>query len=198
MEGGARRVAGLGRRAIAHLERPRQVGRLAEQLLVEPVAPPSDRLRQRHGRRSAVEQRKDRHLAAPCRPHRRQGAGEQTAGDAEAALPDLDDPTGVVGERVPRCGDVVEAGADDAGDHAPHADGAGVVACACAPGFEPTAEQPHTGHHAEGDHQPIGMDRERADLERAVRGARDAGGPDHSPPRRRANSTVRAKISSRS
>ena len=61
-------------------------------------------------------------------------AGDDAAGDAEAALPDLDDVAGVVGvEPVPVGDDVVEPGADEAGGHRPDGDGVDVVGVA-APG----------------------------------------------------------------
>jgi hypothetical protein len=41
---------------VVDLECPRQVGRTAEQLLVEPVAPAADRLGERDRRRGAGEQ----------------------------------------------------------------------------------------------------------------------------------------------
>ena len=94
-------------------QRPRQVGRRAEQLLVEPVAPPPDRLGQRRapGRRtcaaSAAETPRRWATQMPTRI-----AGEQAAGDAEAALPDLDDVAEVAVEALPVGDDVVQPGAD--------------------------------------------------------------------------------------
>jgi hypothetical protein len=59
VEGGELLVAGAAEGGL-DLERPGQVGRPAVELLVEVVAPPADRLRQRQRRRRGVGHRRDR------------------------------------------------------------------------------------------------------------------------------------------
>ena len=66
--------------------------------------------------------------------------------------------------------DVVQPGADHAGATAHIAIDAHVVAGADAGRFHAAAGQPHRGDHAEGDHQPVGVDGQRADVEHPVDG----------------------------
>ena len=201
MERRARRIAGLRRGVVAHLEGPRQRGGAAEQLLVEPVAPPADGLGQRDTGRDAG----DRHgyvEPAPLgcvQPHG--DAQGEAAGNAEAALPDGEDAQRVVGERVPRGGHVVEPRPDHPAEHTPHAHCCRIVACARTAGLEAAAEQPDPCHDAQGDDHAVGMDREWADIDRAVGRAGDGCREvahhhvrGQMPPRRRANSTVRSKM----
>ena len=169
----ARRRAGR-QVLVVDLQRPREVGRPPEQLLVEVVAPPPDRLCERQARRHRVEALAEGD-PAPVRDVRAdQDAGEHAARDSEAPLPDLDDVAVVAVESLPVGEDVVQAGADDAGCHAPQPDGVGVLAGADPLLLETAPEQPHGGDDAEGDHQAIGVQRDRPDLEGAGRRARDA------------------------
>ena len=80
-------------------------------------------------------------------------AGEHSAGDAEAALPHLDDVAEVVLVALPVGEHVVQAGSDDAGDDAPQGDRIGVLAGADALLLEPPTEQPDPRDDADGDHQ---------------------------------------------
>ena len=173
MERRPRRVAGVERRLVVDLQRPRQVGRAAEQLLVEVVAPATDGLGQRQRRGGGVDRWAERDAPTADEVHPDEDAGEHAARDAEAALPDLDDVAVVALEALPVRDDVVQAGPDDAGQDAPDRDGVGVVAGADALLLEPPAEQPHGGDDAEGDHQSVGVERQRTDRQRARRRARD-------------------------
>jgi hypothetical protein len=160
---------------IVDLQCPRQRGRTAVQLLVEVVAPATDRLGQRQTWGDRVEAGTERDAPALGRPRADEDAGEHPAGDAQAALPDREDPPPVALEQLPVGGDVVDPRADDAGDDAPDADGVGVLAGADVALLEAAAEQPHGGDDAEGDHQAVGVERQRPDLQAARRRARDAG-----------------------
>ena len=115
----ARRVAGRDLVGV-DAQRPRQCGGPAEQLLVPPVSPTTDRLGE--GQRRRRRRQPDRH--AGCRgaepPRCAEGAEEDAARDAEATSPDLGDPAQVVLEQAPVGDDVVQPGADHAGDHRPH------------------------------------------------------------------------------
>ncbi len=71
----------------------------------------------------------------------------------------------VVVEAVPVGDDVVEAGADDTGENRPQPDLAGDLALGKAPRLDPAAEQPHRGDDAEGDHQAVGVERQRSDVQ---------------------------------
>ncbi len=72
-------------------------------------------------------------------------------------------------------GDVVETGTDDTGGNGPQTDRTEVVACAFARSLQPTAREPHRDDHTEGDHQPVGVDRQGAEPEYGIGGAGDAG-----------------------
>ena len=181
----------------------------AEQLLVEPVPPPPDRLGQRdRGRRARRDHR--RVEAAPAGDEQADAdPQDQTARDPEPTLPDLRDRAEVVLEPLPVGRDVVEASADDSRRHGPHRDRAGVVACAHVLGFEHPAQHRHRGDDTESDHQAVGAQIERPELDHAARRRRERGedGADHCDDfrvddlcvvNRLANSTVSAKIRSRS
>ena len=142
----------------------RSVGRPVE-LLVEVVAPATDRLGERQRRGDGVEAGAERDAPPVADVHADEDAGEHPAGDAEAALPDLDDVEPVALEALPVGEHVVQAGADHAGDDAPHADRVGVVAGADVALLEAPAEQPDGGDDAEGDHQAVGVERQRPDLQ---------------------------------
>src|SRR4029453_12422478 len=112
---------------LVDLQRPWQIGRLPEQFLVEPVAPPPDRLGERE-RGHAEGDDYGRWDPASFRLPRPDGdAGDQPARDAEPTLPDLRDRAEIGREARPVGVHVVQAGADGPRPHAPDADRAGVV-----------------------------------------------------------------------
>ena len=154
------------------LERPRQLGRAAEQLLVEVVAPPADRLRDDDAGTDRVEQRERVEVPAPGEDHHGEQAAAHRAPDREAALPDLEragDPALaplVSGEQV------VNARADDAGDHDRHRDLGDDLRVV--PGAPP-ADVGDLGRdeHADREHQAVGVQLQRPDVHDPVRRARD-------------------------
>ena len=175
MERRARRVPGLDGRLVAHLQRPWQRGGPTEQLLVEPVAPPPDRLCERQAGGDAGDRHGYIEAAALGRVQPERDAQRDAPGDTEAAFPDGEDAQRVVGERIPRGGHVVQPGTDDAAEHTPHAHCRGIVACARTARLETTPEQPDAGDHAQRNDHPVGVDRERTEFDRAVGRARDRG-----------------------
>ena len=174
MERRARRIPGRDLVGV-DLERPWQIGRPAEQLLVEPVPPSPDRLRQRdRGGRARRDHR--RVEAAPVGDVQADADPEhQPARDPEPTLPDLRDRAEVVLEPLPVGRDVVEPSADDSRRHGPHRDRAGVVARADVLGFEHPAQHPDGGDDTESDHQAVGAQVERSDLDHAARRCRKRG-----------------------
>src|SRR5919109_2962882 len=190
------RVERLRRRVLERavlrvdLEAPRQVRRLAEELLVPPVPEAADPVRDEQPRRRGVHQRPGvlagplRDVGADDRPE------EDPAPDAETAFPDLEDALPLrVGHLRPARDHVVGAGADDPGGDAPDGDAEEEVpVAALRPG--PLRPAQARDDDADGDreqqHQPVHVDVERADLEEAVRrrGNRRDHGP-HSARRRR-------------
>jgi hypothetical protein len=70
------------------LERPWEAGRTPEELLVEVIADPADRLGDQERRRGGVEESRDVGAAAAQDPEASEGAGGDAAPDAEAAVPD--------------------------------------------------------------------------------------------------------------
>ena len=124
-------MTGRGRHIRVDLDRPRKITRTAEELLVEVVAPASDRLRQRKPGDDRIEQRRLVPAIAANHPETDEHTGSDTARDAEAAFPDLERlrPTLV---EAPVGEDVVGASADQPGGHRPERDGRDVVGIAAA------------------------------------------------------------------
>ena len=160
------------------LEAPRQVGRLPEELLVPPVADPSDRLRHEQAGREAVGEQ----------PHVRPGALRDEAADeapegdpapdAEAALPDRDRPPPLVGHLVPARREVVEPRADDAGADAPDGTAEDQVPVAAAVD-EPGAGDPDADADRGEQRQPVHVDRQRPEVDGAAAGRGDRGEQAH-------------------
>ena len=98
------RVVGAGDavrgRVGADLQRPRQIGRLAVQLLVEPVAPAADRLREGDTGRQGVGPRGQRDAAPAAADPGADRAERDRAPDTEAALPDLEGVDPVAGRSL--------------------------------------------------------------------------------------------------
>src|SRR5262245_1076579 len=101
------------------LEAPRQVGRLAEELLVPPVPEAADPLRDEQRRRHAVRKSGDARAGAPGDDRPDQDAEPDASPHAEAALPDRERPPPLVRELVPARDHVVQPGADDPERDAP-------------------------------------------------------------------------------
>ena len=157
------------------LQPPWQVRRPAEQLLVPPVAQPPDGLGQGQGRRRAVGRREQRDALLRGAPQTDGHTERDAAPDAEAALPDVEDPDRVVPEQLPVGDDVVEPRPDHPGGNGPEGDRRRVVAGAERLLLQPATEQPHRGDHAERDHQPVHPQLEAADVDGAAAGTRDRG-----------------------
>ena len=119
VEGRVLLVAGRPVRRV-DLERPGQVGRLAEELLVEVVAEPPDRLGEQDGRPDGVGEERDVRAPPPRDDRPGDDAERHSAPDAEPALPDREDAPPLVRNLVPARDDVVEARADDPCADAPH------------------------------------------------------------------------------
>ncbi len=113
-----RRVARLD------LQTPRQVGREAEQLVVEPVADASDGLRDEESGREGVGERPEPQARDPAADEHADCAADERAEDGVAALPDREDlPPLLAGEVVGGVREhVVEPRADDAERHRPQDD----------------------------------------------------------------------------
>ena len=111
--------------ADGDLQRPGQVGRPAVQLLVEPVAPAADRLRERDAGRDGVGERRQRDAAPAAGDPGAHRAERDGAPDAEPALPDREgvDQSRPWTEVLLLVGDhVVEPGTDQAEGHGPDGD----------------------------------------------------------------------------
>jgi hypothetical protein len=149
------------------LQAPRQVGGLPIQLLVEPVADPPHALREQQAGRRRVHHL-GHALAGPLDDDRADDtAQEDAAPDSKAAFPDLEDALPLrVGHLVPARQVVIEPGADDPERDAPHGDAEDEIPVTAA--IDPA--DPGEGHAArdrEQEHQPVHVQHERADVDRA-------------------------------
>ena len=177
MERGADGVAGFEVVGV-DLEPPRQRRGPAEQLLVEVVAPAPDGLGERDRRGGTV--------AATAIEIPRRCVTYRPTTVPRMSPPGMPRPPCQISTTLPQVapelldvgGDVIQPGADDAGEHRPDGDRAGVVLGARFALLQPPAEQPHRGDDAEGDRQPVQVEAERSDLDRVERRARDAGDQD--------------------
>ena len=151
------------------LQPPRQIGRLAEQLLVEPVAPAPDPLREQQTRRDRVHEQPDALMGSMDDPCAREDAEEDSAPDAEPALPDGErrPPRVEVVDLVPAGDVVVEPRADDPGGDAPDRDAEDEIPVA-APLDPAVARQRDAGRDREQERDAVEVDRERADVDRAA------------------------------
>src|SRR5207245_1785948 len=104
------------------LQPPRELRRLAEQLLVEPVPPAPDPLLQQEAGRDRVHEEPHALVRAAHHPGADQHPEEDSAPDAEAALPDRERTPPLVRHLAPAGDVVVEARADDSGRDAPDGD----------------------------------------------------------------------------
>jgi hypothetical protein len=109
------------------VDRPGQAGGAPVELLVEPVAPPSDGLGQGQDGGDGVEEGWDGQVASAGDDVAGDDTRRDAAGDAEPAVPDGQGAPRVVRVQLVVGDDVVEAGAEDAGGHGPQGDGADVA-----------------------------------------------------------------------
>ena len=178
VEGGARRVT-RGQVLIVDLQPPRQRGGATEQLLVPPVAEAADGLRQRDRRCGRREHTTHRQATTTDGPDADEHPGEQATGNAQAAFPDLQPAAGLLPRLALVGDDVVQARAHHTGADRPQCDRAHVVAGAHAGGLHATTGQPHRSHDTERDHQAVGVDGQRADVQHSVGGAGNGGDQRH-------------------
>src|SRR5690348_5437078 len=156
----------LVRGALAvDLERPRQRRVLAVQLLVPVVAPAPDALCEQEAGRDRVHEQADAVPGAAHDPRAGRDAEGDRAPDAEPARPHRERPVPVRvdgGVLVPARDQVVDARADDPEDHAPDGDAVDEIPVA-APAHPALPGEPDGGRDREQEHQPVHVDRERAD-----------------------------------
>ncbi len=162
------------RRGAVHgvdLQSPRQCGRPAEQLLVEVVAPPPDRLGQRQRRGDRVHDGGEVQIVAahvdPCR----QRASGDAPPDPEAALPDLQRVERMMGVQLVVGRHVVDPGADQPPGHAPQRDrreGPGLATTRPPPAIG----QPYRREHARHDEKAVHVESQRPDADAVGRRAR--------------------------
>ena len=158
----------------ANLQAPRQSRRLAEQLLVEPVAPAAKGLGQQNTRRYRIRKSREIHTVTAATVPGAQRTNRHGTHDADAAFPNLQEGpriSDIRAEVAARVGNqhMVGAGTHDAGRDSPHRHIKDAFARAAhrlpAAGTQPQAHR-HTGQDA----QSVEMHTERAQLQ--VRDAR--------------------------
>ena len=158
----------------ANLQTPRQGRRLAEQLLVEPVAPAAKGLGQQDAGGHRIREGREVHAVAAATVPGAQRAHRHGTHDADAALPNLQKGpriSDIRAEVATRVGNqhVVGAGTHDAGRDGPHRHVKDAFARAAhhlpTAGAQPQAHR-HTGQNA----QSVEMHTKRAQLQ--VRDAR--------------------------
>ena len=159
------------------LEAPREVGRLAVELLVEVVAPAPDRLREEQARRDHVHEGEHALPGALDHPGANEHAAGDPAPDPEAALPDRERLPPLLVDGAPARDDVVDARSDDPAEDAPHGDAEDEVAARVAPeGPAPRispAGQPGRRDDAQQEHRAHRRAPDGPELDLAARRARD-------------------------
>ena len=158
--------------ARGDLETPRQRRRPAEQLLVEVVADPPDRLRDEQRRRGGVHEQRDVRAVAAQPPDADEGAGGDPAPDTKAPLPDCEGPPPVRRDFAPAGGQEVQAPADHARGEAPQRDLVDELAAA-APGLPAARGDLHRGDHRDHVPEAVGVEEQRSQMESVVSGAGD-------------------------
>ena len=158
--------------ALVDLEAPGQVGRLAVQLLVEPVAPAADPLGDQEPGRDRVGEEANALARAADDERAGEAAEEDAAPDAEPALPDGERPPPVVGNLVPARDVVVEARADDPERDTPDRDAEDEIPVAAEP-RPANPGQPDARRDREQQHQAVHVDVQRPDVDDAGRRRRD-------------------------
>src|SRR5215210_1918634 len=139
------------------LEAPGEIRRLAEQLLVEVVAPAPDRLREEEARSGRVQEAVDARAGPTHDPGAGEHAARDPAPDTETAAPDREGLPPLVVHRLPARDHVVEAGPDDAPQHAPHGDAVDEIPVTAA-SRPADSRQPGRGEDAEQEHHAVGVE----------------------------------------
>src|SRR5262245_36371797 len=154
---------------LVDLQSPRQRRGLPEELLVEPVAPAADPLCEQQAGRDGVHEQPDAVAGPVDDPRPRENAEQDPAPDAEPALPDRERrPPGVDRLHLAPAGDVVvQPRADDPERHAPDRNAEDEIPVA-APLHPAVTGQRDAGRDREQQHDPVQVDRERADVDRAA------------------------------
>ena len=150
---------------VVDLQTPRQRGGATKELLVEPVAEATNRLRQRQGGRHRSQRVGHRQSAATSDVEPDHDTECDATPDAEAALPDLEHVAEAPVETFPIGDHVIDACADDTGGHRPDGDAACIVARAPTARLKPATHQPGGGNCAERDHEAVGIEAQRAEFE---------------------------------
>ena len=167
MESGEGLIAG-GAVSGGDLERPGKVRRAAEELLVEVIADPPDRLADEQGRGGRVHEGGRRDTGAAQAPEPCRAAQGYATPDAHATVPDGERPP-PVGRHFAAAGQVeVEAAADQAGGEAPQRHVVDQSARA-APRLPAAHRDQHRRRQPDHVHQPVDVDFERAEV-KAARG----------------------------
>ncbi len=161
------------RRVGVDLQRPGQIGLAPVQLLVEPVAPAADGLRDGEAGRERVGPGRERDAAAAAADPRAERAERHGAPDAESALPDLEGvhPVPTRAEVQLVVGDhVVEPSADEPEGHRPDGD-VGDGPRRAAPGDPAPVADPDGDEDADDDAERVAAQRNRAEVNHAGRRA---------------------------
>ena len=162
---------GVARRlgcACRNFKAPRQCCWATKQLLVKPVAPTTDALRQRECRRHTRQQQTDGQTALTRHTDADQRAECDTAPDAEAALPNLHNCAQVVAKQLPVGYHVIQTRTDNARRNRPHGNCAHVVGGADASLNKSFSAKPDCGNNSECDHCPVSIECERAKIQAAA------------------------------
>jgi hypothetical protein len=164
--------------AWVDLEAPGKVGWLPEELLVPPVADPSDRLRDEQTWCKTVGEQPYVGTGPLCDEAADKTPCCDPAPDTEATLPDREWPPPLIGNLVPARREVVEPGTDDARADAP--DGTTEDQVPVAAAVDPArAGDPHRHPYRCEQRQPVHMDRQWPKLNGAVSGRGDRGEQRH-------------------
>ena len=146
------------------LERPREHGGPAKELLVEVVADTADRLSDQQSGSRAVQERRDFGSRATEPPDASERAGGDSAPDPETALPHGQWSPPLVGDLAPTRDDEVQPTTDQAGRNTPERDVGNQFAIAAAP-LPEAHRQRDGGDDPEDVHEPVYVDLQRADRE---------------------------------
>ena len=156
------------------LEPPRQVGRLAEQLLVPPVPEAADALRDEQAGRDAVQEARDVGPGTLRDDRAHEDPEPDAAPHPETAPPDGERPPPLVRELVPARDHVVQARPDDAGRDAPDRQPEDEVPVPAAPRPADPGDE-NRGADRDEQRQAVEVDRERPELDGARLGRGDGG-----------------------